>query len=59
MNKRGVSRRWFTEADVKDFKNTALRIVKNITRSMVNWKRKKNSFTGAFVDRFGTTYFKN
>ena len=52
MNKRGVSRRWFTEADVKDFKNTALRIVKNITSSMVNWKRKKNSFTGAFVDRY-------
>ena len=58
MNKRGVSRRWFTEADVKDFKNTALRIVKNITRSMVNWGG-KNSFTGAFLDRFGTTYFKN
>ena len=41
MNKCGVSRRWFTEADVKDFKNTALRIVKNITRSMVNWGKKR------------------
>ena len=41
MNKCGVSRRWFTEADVKDFKNTALRIVKNITRSMVNWGEKR------------------
>ena len=34
-----VSRRWFTETDVKYFKSDALRIITNITRSMVNWKK--------------------
>ena len=33
MNKHGVSRKWFTEADVKDFKNGALRTTTNITRT--------------------------
>ena len=37
MNKHGVSRRWFTEADVKHFKNGTLQT--NITRSMVNCKK--------------------
>ena len=37
MNKHGVSRRWFTEADVKHFKNGILQT--NITRSMVNCKK--------------------
>ena len=32
VNKLGVSRRWFTEADVKDFKSGTLRAIKNITR---------------------------
>ena len=36
MNKHGVSRRWFTKADVKHFKSGALRTTTNITRSMVN-----------------------
>ena len=31
MNKHVVSRRWFTEADVKDFKSGALRTTTNIT----------------------------
>ena len=46
VNKDGVSRRWFTEADAKHFKNGALRTITNITRSLVNGK--KNSFTGVF-----------
>ena len=36
VNKHGVSRRWFTEADVKHFKSVALRTTTNITRTMVN-----------------------
>ena len=39
MNKHGVPRRWFSEADVKHFKIVALRTITNITRSMVNWKK--------------------
>ena len=39
MNKHGVSIRWFTEADVKQFTSGALRTITNITRSMVNWKK--------------------
>ena len=39
MNKHGVSRRWFSEADVKDFKSGALRKITNITRSRVNSKK--------------------
>ena len=39
VNKHGVSRRWFTEADVKHFKTGALRAIINITRSMINWKK--------------------
>ena len=35
----GVSRRWFTKADVKYFKSGALRTITNITKSMVNWKK--------------------
>ena len=30
MNKHGVGRRWFTEADSEDFKSGALRITTNI-----------------------------
>ena len=33
MNKHGVSRKWFTEADVQDFKSGALRTTTNITRT--------------------------
>ena len=33
VNKQEVSRRCFTEADVKDFKSGALRTTTNITRS--------------------------
>ena len=33
MNKQGVSRRCFTEADVKDCKSGALRPITNITRT--------------------------
>ena len=33
VNKYGVSRRWFTKADVKDFKSCALRTTTNITRT--------------------------
>ena len=39
VNKHGVSRRWFTEADVKHFKIGTLRTITNITRCMVNWKK--------------------
>ena len=35
-NKHGVSKRWFTEADVKQFKSGALRTITIITRIMVN-----------------------
>ena len=35
-NKHGVSKRWFTEADVKHFKSGALRTITIITRIMVN-----------------------
>ena len=33
MNKHGVSRRWFSEADIKDFKSSALKATINITRT--------------------------
>ena len=36
VNKHGVSRRWFTEANVEHFKSGALKTITNITRSMVN-----------------------
>ena len=36
VNEQGVSRRCFTDADVKDFKSGALRIIRNIIRNMVN-----------------------
>ena len=39
MNKLGVSRRSFSEADVKYLKNGALKTITNITRSMVNQKK--------------------
>ena len=39
MNKVGVSRRWFTEADVKHFNCGALRTITNITRSMITEKK--------------------
>ena len=42
MNKHGVSLRWFTEADVKDFKSGALRTITNITRSTENSKKKSS-----------------
>ena len=32
MNEHGVSRAWFTEADVKDFKSGALRTITEITK---------------------------
>ena len=32
MNEHGVSREWFTEADVKDFKSGALRTITEITK---------------------------
>ena len=34
MNKHGVSRRWFTETDVKYFKSSELRIITNKVRTM-------------------------
>ena len=39
MNKHGVFRRWFTEADVNYFKGGALRTITNITSSVVKWKK--------------------
>ena len=39
LNNHGVSRRWFTETDVKHFKSGGLGIITNITRNMVNWKK--------------------
>ena len=40
VNNHGVSRRWFTETDVKHFKSGGLRTITNITRSIINWKKK-------------------
>ena len=34
MNKHGVSRRWFTETDVKYFKSGELRTITNKARTM-------------------------
>ena len=48
VNKHGVSRRQFTEADVKHFKSAALRTITNITTSSYGKLKKKNSFTGVF-----------
>ena len=39
MNNQGISRRCFTETDVKDFKSGVLRTITNITRSILNWKK--------------------
>ena len=36
VNNRQVSRRWFTETEVKHFKSGALETITNITKSMVN-----------------------
>ena len=36
VNNHGVSKRWFTETDVKYFKSILLETTTNITRSMVN-----------------------
>ena len=51
---------WFTKADVKHFKGVALRTFTNITKSMMNWKKKKNSVTGMyfkdFVHRYRTAF---
>ena len=33
MNKHGASRKWFTEADIKDYKSGVLRTTTNITRT--------------------------
>ena len=33
MNKHGVSRKWFTETDVKDFKSAALKTIPEITKT--------------------------
>ena len=38
MNKHGVSRKSFTEANVKDFKSVALRTTTNITRTGLELK---------------------
>ena len=59
VNKHGVSRRWFTEADVKNFKTGALRIITNLTRSLVNWKKKKISsqvYFKSFVHRYRAAF---
>ena len=40
MNNHGVSKGWFTEAGVKHFKSGALQTITNITKSMVNQKKK-------------------
>ena len=50
MNKHGVSRRWFTEVDVKHFKSGTLRTIRNIIRSMANWKKKKIHSQAYFKD---------
>ena len=39
MNKHELSRRTFTETDVKDFESGVLRTITNITKSRVNWKK--------------------
>ena len=39
MNEHRVSRKWFTETDIKHFKSGVLRTIINITRSVVNRKQ--------------------
>ena len=41
MNKHGVSRRSFSEADIKHFKSGALRTITNITRSIYSKLKKR------------------
>ena len=41
MNKHGVSRRSFTEANIKHFKSGALRTITNITRSIYSKLKKR------------------
>ena len=59
MNKHGVSRGWITEADVKHFKSGALRTITNITKSMINWKKKRFpslAYFKDFVHRYRTAF---
>ena len=35
MNKHGVSRRWFTEADIRHFKNGALKLDSHLPKKIV------------------------
>ena len=48
MNKDGLSRRECTVTDVKHYMSGALRTIKNITRSMVNWK---NKFVHSYISK--------
>ena len=45
LNKHGVSRRWFTENDVKHLRSGALRIITNIAE-------KENTFYGKLKKEF-------
>ena len=56
MNNHDVSRRWFTETDVKHFKSGALRTTTNIIRSMLN--RKKRMLSQVCVKVFFHRYRK-
>ena len=64
MNKNEVSKKWFTETDVKHFKSRTLRTITNITRSMVNFidteqlskmQYSLQLFLKDFADEFRTT----
>ena len=48
VNKDGLSRRGCTVTDVKHYMSGALRTIKNITRSMVNWK---NKFLHSYISK--------
>ena len=44
VNKHAVSRRWFTETDVKHFKSSALRIITNIAEKYTFHSKLKKEF---------------
>ena len=53
MNKHGVSRSWFTKADVKDFKSGRLRTIKNF---YVKLKKKITAVFKDFAHRYRTDF---
>ena len=64
MNKHAVSRRWFTEADVNNFKSGALRTTTNITKTAlselsVSQSRNAIYFPSPFFHEISFYYFRD